>query len=79
MMSLESIEHLSEDSSAGIDEVTAAGRLPNTVTTDHVDEYLKIKIPPNDWRQKIQDSGCAEKDLVHKRYKQSKIQSVVYQ
>ena len=38
--------------------------------------YIDIRIADDDWLAKIQDNGCAEKDLPAKRYKLAKILSV---
>ena len=62
--------------SASIDEDTGAEELPPTVIPHPVEEFLKIKITPNEWRLNLQDSGCTDVELVNKRYKGSKIISV---
>ena len=68
--------HLQVVNSASIDEGTSAEELPVPVIPPRVEDFLTIKIPQNEWRLKLQDGGCADAELVNKRYKGSKIISV---
>ena len=68
--------HLQVVNSASIDENSAAEELPVPVILPHVEDYLTIKMPQNEWRLNLQDGGCADAELLNKRYKGSKIISV---